>query len=132
MTPPSTVAALPGKRLPPSGVDYSTGRLSRQMADDWRVNLAKDVARVAKKQKVAAKAASDGVESLLKEVSAARAAAAIGSPRDATELSARLRELGDEAVTSSGAAAKELTAVVGKLSKARSSASLPACCWCRV
>ena len=88
-------------------------------ADDWRAALSKDIARVLKKQKVAAKAASEGVNALLTEVTAARAAAASGAPCDAVTLSARLKEVGDAAVLSTNAGTKELTAVVGKLSKVR-------------
>ena len=92
---------------------------ANEASEDWRAALNKDAARVVKKQKLTARAATDGLDAVLREVSAARSAAASGSPSDAACLSARLREVGDAAVSSVGAATKELTAVMGKLSKAR-------------
>jgi hypothetical protein len=60
------------------------------------------------------------VQALLREVAAVRAAAVAGGPVCAEALRARLSEVGDAAVSSTAATAKELTAVVGKLGKARS------------
>jgi hypothetical protein len=86
-------------------------------AAEWSDALAKDVARCVKKQKVAAAAASDGVDRLLEAVAQARAAAAAGEADALAGLRARLAEVG--AATATGDSAKELTAVVGKLGKAR-------------
>ena len=94
-----------------------------ETTDDWRAALNKDAARVVKKQRLTAKTATEGVDSILSEVTAARSALASGSPNDAAALSARLKEVGDAAVSSCTAATKELTAVVGKLSKVRCATS---------
>lgn len=88
--------------------------------EEWRATLVKDCARVAKKQRVASQSSREGVQALLREVAAVRAAAVAGGPVCAEALRARLSEVGDAAVSSTAATAKELTAVVGKLGKARS------------
>jgi hypothetical protein len=97
---------------------------ANEATDDWRAALNKDTARVVKKQRLTAKTATEGVDRVLHEITAARSAIASGSPNDAASLSARLKEVGDAAVSSCAAATKELTAVVGKLSKARRAGAL--------
>jgi hypothetical protein len=81
--------------------------------------LVKDVARCAKKHKAAASAALDSVDKMLQAVAQARDGVAAQQPDAVATLRARLAHVGDEAASSAGEAAKGLTAVVGKLGKAR-------------
>ena len=93
-------------------------------APEWPDALAKDVARCAKKHKAASTAAAEGVDRVLEALQQARAGAAAGQDAAAVaQLRARLAEAGEASSAAVGEAAKELTAVVGKLGKARVGAS---------
>ena len=92
-------------------------------APEWHEALSKDVARCAKKHKAAASAAADGVDRVLEALAQARAGG--GAEQDGAavaQLRARLAEVGEASAAAAADTAKELTAVVGKLGKARASA----------
>jgi hypothetical protein len=90
------------------------------MAEALHDALSKDVARVAKKHKAASAAASDGCDRVLDALHQARAGAAAGQDAEAVAtLRARVADVGAASSAAATEAAKELTAVVGKLGKAR-------------
>ena len=87
---------------------------------EWPDALSKDVARVAKKHKAASAAAADGCDRVLEALQQARAGAAAGQDAAAVAtLRARVADVGAASCAAATEAAKELTAVVGKLGKAR-------------
>ena len=93
------------------------------MAEAMYDALAKDVTRCAKKHKAAASAAADGVDRVLEALQQARAGGdAEQGDAAAAQLRARLAEVGEASAAAVSEAAKELTAVVGKLGKARATA----------
>ena len=99
-------------------------------APEWPDALTKDVARCAKKHKTASAAASDGADRVLEALQQARAAAAAGQDAAAVAaLRARLAEVGASSSAAATEAAKELSAVVGKLGKARAPPAVARARW---